>query len=101
MNQDGKRLHLRSASILAPPSGSTEELPGQPATRPETPLYPRPDIVLLGSIRDAHEQIRQELKVIGEERSYSGALRVIVGRAKEIVRLAEALLVRHEKAGEE
>jgi len=60
--------------------------------------YRRPDIVMLGSIVAASIQIREELKLIGDEQNYHAALLVLKTQGKLIHDLAEELLIRFDEA---
>jgi hypothetical protein len=62
--------------------------------------YARPDICLLGSLHDASDDIRAELREIGDERRYPTALRMLKAKGQAISNLAAELLSRYEKAGE-
>lgn len=63
--------------------------------------YRRPDIVMLGSIVAASGQIREELKLIGDEQNYHSALLVLKTQGKLIHDLAEELLLRFDEAAAE
>jgi len=63
--------------------------------------YRRPDIVMLGSIAAASGQIREELKLIGDEQNYHAALLVLKTQGKLIHDLAEELLIRFDEAAGE
>jgi hypothetical protein len=62
--------------------------------------YLRPDISLLHSIAGASNQIREELKNIGDEATYEIGLRVLKTQGKLIADLADELLIRYGKAAE-
>lgn len=63
--------------------------------------YNRPDIVILRSIADASDEIREELKAIGEEKRYVTALRMLVKHAHTIDSLSKVLIERFERAGDD
>jgi hypothetical protein len=65
---------------------------------PAAKEYLRPDIVLLGSIRGASDQIREELRLIGDEQNYHTALLVLKTQGRLIGDLAEELLRRFDEA---
>jgi hypothetical protein len=73
--------------------------PAEARLRPQ-PLPRRPDIVLLRSVRDSFDTIRDELKEIGTPDRYQMALRVIRTQAKLIADLSGELLERFEKAAD-
>lgn len=64
-------------------------------------MYNRPDIVILRSIADASDEIREELKAIGEEKRYVTALRMLVKHAHTIDSLSKVLIERFERAGDD
>ena len=57
---------------------------------------PRPDIVVLRSLMDSAEQVRSELKGIGDERGYLSSLRVLKTQGQLISELVAELLRRHD-----
>lgn len=69
-----------------------------PAPEPAKREYQRPDISLLRSIIGASEQIREELKILGDEQTYETGLRVLKTQGTLIADLAAQLLDRYEKA---
>lgn len=62
--------------------------------------YPRPDICVLASIRSQSEQIRDEIKEIGDEKRYLSALRVMKTQAEALARNVGELIERHERSGQ-
>lgn len=61
----------------------------------------RPDISLLRSIIGSVEQIREELKEIGDESTYASGLRVLKTQALLVAELAGQLIERYEADGAE
>ncbi|HWE51366.1 MAG TPA: hypothetical protein VG273_16360 [Bryobacteraceae bacterium] len=62
--------------------------------------YQRPDLVVFRSMVASADQIREELKAIGDnEKRYPSSLRVVRTQSQLITKLAEELLRRFEIAG--
>lgn len=86
-----RSIHFPVTRQIAPPASAVDR---------QSKKYRRPDIVMLGSIAAASSQIREELKLIGDEQNYHSALLVLKTQGKLIHNLAEELLLRFDEAAE-